>query len=160
MSAPEPCSAQCGNRVVVHAGCDTQEGGREFLTACCGDVLPPVAAAFSDRPCGSLVPPLRAGTDDGDPFSGWPLVELAPTPVAPSGQPVPSPAQQCPAEALPVPSLRLSHPGHRSSVGTPAPVPGGQPAPQLTTRPRPGRRSSARSRLFRSRRPSRFYGTR
>jgi hypothetical protein len=53
-------------------------------------VLPTVAVQDSDRPCGSLACPACAGTDDGDPLSGWPPVELPPTPLAPGGQPVPS----------------------------------------------------------------------
>jgi hypothetical protein len=79
------------------------------------EVLPPVAAQFSDRPHGSLACPLRAKrAEAGDPISGWPLVESPPTPVAPGGQPVPSPLQRCPAEAFSVPPRRFSCPERRS----------------------------------------------
>jgi hypothetical protein len=95
------------------------------LTAWCGEVLPPVAARFSDRPHGSLACPQCAErAESGDPIVGWPLVE-PPTSVAPGGQPVPSAAQQCPAEELWVPPPRFSHPGRRSGAGVPVPDPDG-----------------------------------
>jgi hypothetical protein len=90
-----------------------------------GDVVPTVAAPLSGRPSGSPACPLWVGIATGGPISGWPPVQLPPTPVAPGGQPVPCPAQRCPAEALPVPPPRLTHPGRRSSGGIPMPVPGG-----------------------------------
>ena len=96
----------------------------------CGEVLPTVAAQFSDRPHGLLACPWCAErAEAGDPIAGWLLVELSPTPLAPGGQPVPSPTQQCPAEAPPVSPPRFSHPERQSGVGTQAPVAGGQPGP-------------------------------
>jgi hypothetical protein len=101
------------------------------------EVLPTVAAQFSDRHPGSLAYPLCADiADTGGPIAGWPPVELSPTPVAPGGQPVPSPSQQCPAEASPAPPRRFSRPGSWSGNGAQAPA-AGSPQHRALLRPRP-----------------------
>ena len=55
-----------------------------------GEVAPTVAAHLSDRSYGSLACSAWASiAAGGGLIPGWPLVELAPTPVAPGGQPAP-----------------------------------------------------------------------
>jgi hypothetical protein len=107
-----------------------------------GDVVPTVAAPLSDRPSGSLACPLSVGiVTGGGPISGWPPVQLPPTPTAPGGQPVFSSAEGCPAQALPAPPPRFTHPGRRSTGGIPVPVPGdqlGSPRAAPVARPRWG----------------------
>jgi hypothetical protein len=88
--APGLNDVQLRVRLVELAG-DRPPG---VLRAHRGAVLSPVAARFSDRPRGSLVCPLCVERTTGSgPISGWPPVELPPTPVAPGGQPDPPPAE-------------------------------------------------------------------
>lgn len=55
-----------------------------------------VAVQDSDRPCGSLACPACAGTDGGDPLSGWPPVELPRLPWLPAASRSLHPGQETP----------------------------------------------------------------